>query len=197
MRSGRGRTPRCSCTSTRSTARALVHALDGMYAFALWDARREMLLLARDRFGEKPLFVREAQTARLTFASELTRFAARHRRGRAELDPASVDLFFTLGYVPGPQTIYAGVEQLQPGNDRRVASGTAAAPLAVLVASRVATARGRRATSAAGRGDGHRSCGGQSRAGWSPTCRSGSSSAAASTRRSWRRTRRGSPGRSC
>ena len=49
---------------------ALVHALDGMYAFALWDARSQTLLLARDRLGEKPLFVHEAKGA-LTFASEL------------------------------------------------------------------------------------------------------------------------------
>jgi asparagine synthase (glutamine-hydrolysing) len=92
---------------------ALVHALDGMYAFALWDARSRTLLLARDRFGEKPLFVHEVN-GRLTFASELTAL----RRGlhvELQLDPHSIDQFFALGYVAGSHTIFAGVEQLEPG----------------------------------------------------------------------------------
>jgi asparagine synthase (glutamine-hydrolysing) len=92
---------------------ALVHALDGMYAFAIWDARSRTLLLARDRFGEKPLFVHEVN-GRLTFASELTALRRDHRL-ELEMNPRSVDLFFTLGYVPGPETIFAGVEQLEPG----------------------------------------------------------------------------------
>ena len=50
----------------------LVHALEGMFAFAIWDERRGRLLLARDRFGEKPLFVHESRTGDLLFASELT-----------------------------------------------------------------------------------------------------------------------------
>jgi asparagine synthase (glutamine-hydrolysing) len=94
---------------------ALVHALDGMYAFALWDARREVMLLARDRFGEKPLYVYEAPDGSLTFASEVTALRAGIAGAKPGLDPASVDLFYSFGYVPGPRTIYAGVEQLQPG----------------------------------------------------------------------------------
>ena len=49
----------------------LVQALDGMFAFALWDERHGRLLLARDRFGEKPLFLRE-RGGELAFASELS-----------------------------------------------------------------------------------------------------------------------------
>ncbi|HSZ06393.1 MAG TPA: asparagine synthase (glutamine-hydrolyzing) [Solirubrobacteraceae bacterium] len=92
----------------------LVHALDGMFAFALWDERRGRLLLARDRFGEKPLFVHE-HDRELTFASELTALLEVTPRAR-ELDPAAIDAFFVFAYVPGPRTIVRGVRQLAPGH---------------------------------------------------------------------------------
>ena len=92
----------------------LVHALDGMFAFALWDERRGRLLLARDRFGEKPLFVHE-HNGELLFASELTALLAAKPALR-ELDPAAIDAFFVFGYVPGPGTIAPGVRQLAPGH---------------------------------------------------------------------------------
>ena len=92
----------------------LVHALDGMFAFALWDERRGRLLLARDRFGEKPLFVHEHERE-LTFASELTALLEVTPRAR-ELDPAAIDAFFVFAYVPGPGTIVRGVRQLAPGH---------------------------------------------------------------------------------
>jgi asparagine synthase (glutamine-hydrolysing) len=93
---------------------AMVHALEGMYAFALWDARREELLLVRDRFGEKPLFYAE-RAGQLVFASELD--ALHTGLGEdADLDRASVDAFFVFGYVPGPATIVRGVKQLPPAH---------------------------------------------------------------------------------
>jgi asparagine synthase (glutamine-hydrolysing) len=92
---------------------AMVHALEGMFAFAIWDERRGRLLLARDRFGEKPLFVHESG-GDLLFASELTALLTVRPQLR-ELDPAAVDAFFVLGYVPGPETIVPGVRQLPPG----------------------------------------------------------------------------------
>jgi asparagine synthase (glutamine-hydrolysing) len=92
----------------------LVHALDGMYAFAIWDARERRLTIARDRFGEKPLFYRCGADGNLEFASELTTLA--RDMATAELDPAALDAFFVLGYVPGEQTILRDVRQLPPGH---------------------------------------------------------------------------------
>jgi asparagine synthase (glutamine-hydrolysing) len=93
---------------------AMVHALEGMYAFAVWDARQEELLVVRDRFGEKPLFYAE-HGSDLLFASELDALLAGMDR-EPELDPASVDAFFVFGYVPGPGSIVRGVNQLPPGH---------------------------------------------------------------------------------
>ena len=93
---------------------AMVHALEGMFAFAIWDERRRRLLLARDRYGEKPLFLHESG-GDLLFASELTALLTVKPELR-ELDPAAVDAFFVLGYVPGPETIVPAVRQLPPGS---------------------------------------------------------------------------------
>jgi asparagine synthase (glutamine-hydrolysing) len=92
----------------------LVHALEGMYAFALWDARRGRLVLGRDRFGEKPLFY-SAGGGQLAFASELTALAAGGGVGD-ELEPAAVDEYFVHGYLPAERSILAGARQLPPGH---------------------------------------------------------------------------------
>jgi asparagine synthase (glutamine-hydrolysing) len=92
----------------------LVQALDGMFAFALWDERRGRLLLARDRFGEKPLFLHE-HDGELLFASELTALV-QAKPSLRELDPAAIDAFFVFAYVPGPGTIAPRVRQLAPGH---------------------------------------------------------------------------------
>ena len=93
---------------------ALVHALEGMFAFAIWDSRRRRLLLARDRFGEKPLFYSE-RAGQIRFASELTALLAADSTG-PRIDPAAVAAFFVLGYVPGPGSIVEGVAQLPPAS---------------------------------------------------------------------------------
>jgi len=92
---------------------AMVHALEGMFAFAIWDQRARRLLLARDRFGEKPLFLHE-RDGELLFASELTSLLE-VRPALRELDPAAIDAFFVFAYVPGPGTVVPGVRQLPPG----------------------------------------------------------------------------------
>ncbi|HEV7615865.1 MAG TPA: asparagine synthase (glutamine-hydrolyzing) [Solirubrobacterales bacterium] len=92
----------------------LVHALEGMFAFAIWDTRTQTLLVARDRFGEKPLFYANSGDD-LAFASELTALAAGADLG-AELDPVAVHEYFVFGYVPGERSIVAGARQLPPGH---------------------------------------------------------------------------------
>lgn len=92
----------------------LVHALDGMFCFAIWDSRAAELLIARDRFGEKPLFY-SARGGRLAFASELTALAAAGAVGD-DLDPAAVDEYFVYGYLPAERSILAGARQLPPGH---------------------------------------------------------------------------------
>jgi len=87
-----------------------VKSLRGMFAFALWDVKRRRLMLARDRMGEKPLYLCE-QAGRLIFASEMKAIL---RSGLLpfELDPKSVDLYFHYQYVPEPKTILKGVRKL-------------------------------------------------------------------------------------
>lgn len=91
-----------------------VHRLRGMFAIALWDARVERLVLARDRMGEKPLYlVERGQT--LTFASEMK---ALLRAGIVDfaLDPAAIHLYFHYQYVPEPLTAVRGVRKLDAGH---------------------------------------------------------------------------------
>jgi asparagine synthase (glutamine-hydrolysing) len=93
----------------------LVHAIEGMFAFAIWDQSEQRLLLARDRSGEKPLFVYAANGG-ICFASELGALLAAGAVSHAALDPAIVDGFYVLGYVPPSAAFVAGVMQLAPGS---------------------------------------------------------------------------------
>ncbi len=88
--------------------------LSGMFAFALYDADRDRLLLGRDRAGQKPLhyFVRDGQ---LVFASELAALKC-HPRFPAELDPKAVSEYLSLLFVPAPRTIYAHVQIVAPAH---------------------------------------------------------------------------------
>ncbi|UGS37760.1 Asparagine synthetase [glutamine-hydrolyzing] 1 [Capillimicrobium parvum] len=90
-----------------------VKHLHGMFAFALWDARRRLLLLARDRVGKKPLFYAPGDGA-LTFASELGALMQDHELPR-RLDPVAIDRYLAFGYVPAPLSAFAGVRKLEPG----------------------------------------------------------------------------------
>jgi asparagine synthase (glutamine-hydrolysing) len=94
---------------------ALVDELEGMYAFAIWDARRRRLLVARDRFGEKPLFYR-ASGGQVVFASELTALRRGLTNSADELDPSSLAAFLALGYVPNPRSLLRDIHQLPPAH---------------------------------------------------------------------------------
>ena len=91
-----------------------VTRLRGMFAFAIWDPRRQRLLLARDRLGKKPL-VYAAKDGRLAFASELRCLLQLPWVSR-ELDVRALDLFLSLQYIPSPHSIFKGIEKLPPGH---------------------------------------------------------------------------------
>ncbi len=91
---------------------AMLDRLDGMFAFCLRDARRDEVLLARDRFGVKPLYYREAE-GRIDFASEMRALLA--AGGGAPVDEGALVEAFFLQYVPGERTLRRGVRKLLPG----------------------------------------------------------------------------------
>ena len=91
-----------------------VAALDGMFAFALWDVRRRKLLLARDRAGKKPLFYHDGPRL-FAFASEVKGLLA-HPDVPKDKDAAALPLFLTYGYVPTPGTFYRHIKSLPPGH---------------------------------------------------------------------------------
>jgi asparagine synthase (glutamine-hydrolysing) len=91
-----------------------VERLRGMFALALWDRRERRLLLARDRFGIKPLFY-AAAGGRLAFASELTALA--HAPGFSrELDPDAIEAFLAFNSIPAPLSAYRAARKLPPGH---------------------------------------------------------------------------------
>jgi asparagine synthase (glutamine-hydrolysing) len=91
----------------------------GMFAFALWDARERELILARDRAGEKPLvYFWDGKT--LAFASELKALGPLHE---SRLNPAAVDCYLALGYVPAPLGIFRNCSKLPPGHLLRFKDG--------------------------------------------------------------------------
>jgi asparagine synthase (glutamine-hydrolysing) len=91
-----------------------VHQLRGMFAFAVWDAQRRRLLLARDRLGIKPLYYAHAG-GRLVFGSEI-KAILQHPKVNACLDLEGLSHFLSLKYVPAPQTMFAGIHALPPGH---------------------------------------------------------------------------------
>jgi asparagine synthase (glutamine-hydrolysing) len=95
--------------------------LRGMFAFALWDARKATLLLARDRFGEKPLFYGERPDG-FVFASELGALLA-DERTPATLSLPALDAYLALQYVPSPDTIYEGLKKLPAGHTLEICCG--------------------------------------------------------------------------
>ena len=106
--------------STRSDTEVLVHLyeehgegfadrLRGMFAVAIWDSRRRRLVIARDRFGIKPLYYRD-EAGQLTFASELRALP------RGEVDPDALEAFLAFNSVPAPFSIFAETRKLPAGH---------------------------------------------------------------------------------
>ena len=103
-----------------------VGRFNGMFALALWDAERRELLLARDRYGMKPLYL--TQTGRtLTYASEVKAFLA-HPDFRAELDREALLEYFTFQNIFTDRTLFAGVRMLPAGTLLRISADMGVIP---------------------------------------------------------------------
>ncbi len=119
----------------------VVEELRGMFAFAIWDARRRRLLLARDRFGQKPLFYR-FDGERFLFASEIKAVLAALPAAPG-LDLQALDEYLTLRFVPSPRTMFEGIRKLPPAHllvleAPALGAGGAAAPARLAVGPRPA-----------------------------------------------------------
>ena len=111
---------------TKSDTEVIVHAWEawgedcvkrfrGMFAFALWDRKRETLFLARDRLGVKPLYYAVLDDGTLLFGSELKSLLA-HGGLRRDIDPLAVEEYFALGYVAEPRCIFRQARKLPPAH---------------------------------------------------------------------------------
>lgn len=92
----------------------MLESIDGQYAIAAYDQKRNRLLLARDRMGISPLFYARVGD-NLLFASEMKAIFATGLI-RPELDPRSLDAVLAFGCVPAPRTMFKGIKSLPPGN---------------------------------------------------------------------------------
>jgi asparagine synthase (glutamine-hydrolysing) len=100
----------------------VLNRLNGMFGLAIWDGRKQRLVLARDAFGIKLLYYRIVGD-RLYFGSEMRAIRATMRNG-AEIDPTSLNLFLRYRYTPSPYTILKGVRKLAPGTKLTVQNGS-------------------------------------------------------------------------
>ncbi|WP_026377199.1 XrtA/PEP-CTERM system amidotransferase [Aestuariibacter salexigens] len=111
---------------THSDTETIVHAweewrekcvdyLNGMFAFAIWDTNTQELFIARDRFGEKPLYYCEVESGCWVFGSEL-KVLTRHPKFIKQIEPAAIEDYLTFGYVPEPKSIYKNVHKLSAGH---------------------------------------------------------------------------------
>lgn len=89
--------------------------LEGMFSFALWDNARKELYLARDRFGEKPLYYFHLQNGGIVFASEM-KALLKHPNCPTELNSAAISQFLSLNYILTEQCIIKNVHKLAPAH---------------------------------------------------------------------------------
>jgi asparagine synthase (glutamine-hydrolysing) len=114
------------CPNSHSDAEVVLHGYEawspenvlrkmrGMFAFALWDEKEQQLFLARDRFGIKPLYY-AAEQGRLYFASEIKAILTQPNFPR-RVNLSALQAMLTLGFVPGPETMFKGIYKLPPGH---------------------------------------------------------------------------------
>lgn len=118
---------------TDSDTEAIVHAYEeygesclesfrGMFAFALWDARRRNLFIARDRVGKKPLYYTLTPQGSLVFGSEI-KSLLEHPEVRRDINIEAVDAYLSLGYVPDPLSIFHDLHKLPPGHYMNFSDG--------------------------------------------------------------------------
>jgi asparagine synthase (glutamine-hydrolysing) len=100
---------------------AVLDRLNGMYGFALWDGRRQRLLVGRDRLGIKPIYYLD-DGRRLAFASE-AKALLELPDVDCRIDPAALRAYLELGYVPAPLSIFAGIRKLPVGGLLSVEAG--------------------------------------------------------------------------
>lgn len=99
----------------------LLEHVNGMYAFSLWDATRKKLIIARDRFGEKPLY-HGVFDGKLIWASELKAILA-HPAVKPELDLDALRHYVSFDYVPAPMSIFKGIKKLPAAHVLTVENG--------------------------------------------------------------------------
>lgn len=127
---------------------ACLAGLRGMYAFVIWDARREVLVAARDPYGIKPLYI--GRTAGATWLASQTRVLCDVPGMDLAPEPAGHVGFFLWGHVPDPWTLYRGIRAVPPGHhleigrEGAVTDRTHADPVAVLRAAAARPAAGGR-----------------------------------------------------
>ncbi len=113
------------CFRSRTDTEVIIHLyeefgieclkrLRGMFAFAIWDERKQLLFLARDRLGKKPLYY-SFDGNKLLFGSEAKAILA-HPGVNREADPHALDYYVSFGYVPAPLTSFKGLRKLQPAH---------------------------------------------------------------------------------
>ena len=98
----------------RQWGEGVIERLRGMFAFAIWDAPRQRLILARDRLGQKPLYYMRHDGAFL-FGSEIKAVLAWPGVAR-RADPVAIDRYLGRQYVPGPGTAFVGIQRLEPAH---------------------------------------------------------------------------------
>ncbi|MBU4254220.1 MAG: asparagine synthase (glutamine-hydrolyzing) [Acidobacteria bacterium] len=111
---------------TRTDTETVLHAyeewglefasrLRGMYATAIWDGRKERLVIVRDRLGIKPLYYSLSADGTLVFGSEL-KTILEHPEIERRVDAQALDFFLTLEYIPAPRSIFEGIHKLPAGH---------------------------------------------------------------------------------